>query len=207
WYVAGAQPGAELYVGLRRGVARAEFQRKITDGTVADCFHRVPVKPGDVMVLPSGRMHAIGAGIVLFEIQQNSDTTYRVFDWNRPGLDGKPRELHVAQSLLCIDFDDFEPAPITGEFQSNAEGTCHWRTLANDPLFVVKHIRFTGGESQDLSGPELEILGVLEGRLTIGDGTEQMDLCAGEFCLKPAGLERVRLRFQPPANLLHVTPR
>jgi len=207
WYIADADPGAELYVGLRRGVTRAEFERRIADGTVADCLHRVPVRPGDVMFLPSGRVHAIGAGIVLFEIQQNSDTTYRVFDWNRLGLDGKPRELHVAQSLLCIDFDDFEPAPITGEFQSNAEGTCHWRTLANDPLFVVKHIRFTGGESQDLGGPELEILGVLEGRLTIGDGTEQMVLCAGEFCLKPAGLERVRLRFQPPVNLLHVTPR
>src|SRR5437773_5633978 len=143
WYIADARAGAELYAGLRRGVTRAEFERRINDGTVADCFHRLPVKPGDVMFLPSGRVHAIGAGIVLFEIQQNSDTTYRVFDWNRLGLDGKPRELHVAQSLLCIDFDDFEPAPITGEFQSNAEGTCHWRTLANDPLFVVKHIRFT----------------------------------------------------------------
>src|SRR6266568_2844204 len=110
WYIADAQPGAELYAGLRRGATRAELERQIQEGTVADCFHRVAVKPGDVMFLPSGRVHAIGAGIVVFEIQQNSDTTYRVFDWNRPGLDGKPRELHIPQSLASIDFEDFEPA-------------------------------------------------------------------------------------------------
>src|SRR6266498_5244237 len=117
WYIADARPGAELYAGLRRGVTRLEFERKIQDGTVADCFHRLRVMPGDVMFLPSGRVHAIGAGVVIFEIQQNSDTTYRVFDWNRPGLDGKPRELHVEQSLQCIDFDDFEPALAQGDLR------------------------------------------------------------------------------------------
>ena len=96
WFIADAAPGAELYVGLKRGVTRAEFEKKIRDGTVAECFHRLPVQAGDAMFLPSGRVHAIGAGLVIFEIQQNSDTTYRVFDWNRVGLDGKPRELHVA---------------------------------------------------------------------------------------------------------------
>ena len=109
WFIADAAPGAELFVGLKRGVTRAEFEKKIADGSVAECFHRVPVRAGDTMFLPSGRVHAIGAGLVIFEIQQNSDTTYRVFDWNRIGLDGKPRELHVAQSLASIDFNDFEP--------------------------------------------------------------------------------------------------
>src|SRR6185437_10577049 len=104
-----AAPDAELYVGLKRGVSRAEFETKIRTGAVAECFHRIPVRAGDVMFLPSGRVHAIGAGLVIFEIQQNSDTTYRVFDWNRVGLDGKPRELHVEQSLASIDFNDFEP--------------------------------------------------------------------------------------------------
>src|SRR3954471_19309448 len=109
WYIADAAPGAELYVGLKCGVTRAEFETKIKTGAVAECFHRVPVKAGDTMFLPSGRVHAIGAGLVIFEIQQNSDTTYRVFDWNRVGLDGIPRDLHVAQSLSSIDFEDFEP--------------------------------------------------------------------------------------------------
>src|SRR6266404_6184934 len=116
WYIADAAPGAELYVGLKRGVTRDQFAEKVRSGTVADCFHRIGVKSGDAMFLPSGRVHAIGAGLVIFEIQQNSDTTYRVFDWNRVGLDGKPRELHIPQSLASIDFNDFEPELVRGEF-------------------------------------------------------------------------------------------
>ncbi len=88
WYIAHAQAGAELYVGLRRGVSRAEFERRIRDGTVADCFHRVEVKAGDVMFLPSGRVHAIGAGVVIFEIQQNSSDMGRNRGTNR----GRSRE-------------------------------------------------------------------------------------------------------------------
>jgi len=118
WYIADAAPDADLFVGLKRGVTRAEFEQKISTGEVAGCFHRVPVKRGDAMFLPSGRVHAIGAGLVIFEIQQNSDTTYRVFDWNRVGLDGKPRELHVPQSLASIDFDDFEPALVNSPFKA-----------------------------------------------------------------------------------------
>ena len=106
WYVAKAVPGAELYVGLKRGVTRAEFEQRITAGAVAECFHRVSVRLGDAMFLPSGRVHALGAGLVIFEIQQNSDTTYRVFDWDRLGLDGRPRELHVAQSLASLQQTD-----------------------------------------------------------------------------------------------------
>ncbi|MDQ6630206.1 MAG: class I mannose-6-phosphate isomerase, partial [Verrucomicrobiota bacterium] len=83
WFIAKAAPGAELFVGLKRNVTRAEFETKIKNGTVADCFHRIKVKSGDAIFLPSGRVHAIGAGLIIFEIQQNSDTTYRVFDWNR----------------------------------------------------------------------------------------------------------------------------
>jgi len=95
WYFAETTPEADIFAGLKRGVTRDEFERKTGDGTVAECFHHLVVKPGDVMFLPSGRVHALGAGSVLFEIQQNSDTTYRVFDWNRVGLDGKPRDLHI----------------------------------------------------------------------------------------------------------------
>src|SRR5206468_6854535 len=98
---------------------RCEFEQKIRDGTVADCIQALKVKKGDVMFLPSGRIHAIGAGNVIFEIQQNSDTTYRVFDWNRVGLDGKPRELHIAEALASIDFDDFEPRLIGSKYSRN----------------------------------------------------------------------------------------
>ncbi|HEU5397581.1 MAG TPA: type I phosphomannose isomerase catalytic subunit, partial [Verrucomicrobiae bacterium] len=156
WFIADAAPGAELFVGLKRGVSRAEFEKKISDGTVADCFHRVPVRAGDTMFLPSGRVHAIGAGLVIFEIQQNSDTTYRVFDWNRVGLDGKPRELHVGQSLASIDFNDFEPGLVSQPFAR--DGRILKRVLVQDPLFHVEQWKLDAGGGTPLTARTLQIL-------------------------------------------------
>ena len=109
WYFVGVEPGAQLYAGLRRGVTRGEFARALEAGTLAECVHSLEPARGDSLMVPSGRLHALGAGLLVLEIQQNSDTTYRVFDWNRAGLDGRPRQLHVEESLQCIDFADFEP--------------------------------------------------------------------------------------------------
>ena len=110
WYVAHADLGAKLYVGLRSGASRDDFERALEDGTAEDLVHQIPVMAGEFIFIPSGRLHAIGAGLLIYEIQQNSDTTYRVFDWNRVGLDGKPRDLHIEESLRSIDFDDIEPS-------------------------------------------------------------------------------------------------
>ena len=109
WYVTQADPGSRLYAGLKRGASRALFEQALADGTVAECVHAMEPGEGDSLFVPSGRLHALGGGLLIYEIQQNSDTTYRVFDWNRVGLDGKPRELHVQESLQCIDFTDVEP--------------------------------------------------------------------------------------------------
>src|SRR6266568_1262184 len=188
WYIAEAAPGAELFVGLKRGVTRAEFERKIHDGTVAECIHRLPVKSGDAMFLPSGRLHAIGAGIVIFEIQQNSDTTYRVFDWNRAGLDGRPRELHVAQSLASIDFSDFEPTLIQSKYSCNR--TFKVRYLVDDPLFRVDACQVNRGQRFYLRSSAAQILGLLRGRLWIRHAEHELRLPAGGFALLPACLER-----------------
>ena len=110
WYIADCEPGAKLYVGLKNGVTRDDFEHAIADGTVADLVHVLTPHAGESIFIPSGRLHAIGAGFLIHEIQQNSDTTFRVFDWNRLGLDGQERELHVGESLASIDFNDFEPA-------------------------------------------------------------------------------------------------
>src|SRR6185295_5791128 len=169
WYIADATPGAELYVGLKRGVTRAEFEQKIKTGEVAECFHRVPVRAGDTMFLPSGRVHAIGGGLVIFEIQQNSDTTYRVFDWNRLGLDGKPREVHVPQSLASIDFNDFEPPLIQAPWTSIDGGKL--RSLVDDPLFQVDAVQLIPGDSTLPRLSVARIIGLLKGRLRIGKAT------------------------------------
>jgi mannose-6-phosphate isomerase len=109
WYLLDATPDAAVYAGFRAGIGRKEFEQALADGLVESVLHRIPVQKGDAIFIPSGRCHAIGGGCLIVEIQQNSDTTYRVFDWNRPGLDGKPRPLHVKESLASIDFNDGEP--------------------------------------------------------------------------------------------------
>lgn len=185
WYVADATPDADLFVGLRRGATRAEFERRIQDGSVAECFHRIPVQRGDSMFLPSGRVHALGAGNLIFEIQQNSDTTYRVFDWNRVGLDGKPRELHVPQALAAIDFDDFEPVLAPAAWQKAATGEV--RRLADCGLFTVDLLRLQSHEELWLAGNRVMVLAVTEGQLTVAEESETVSLCPGEFCVVPAG--------------------
>jgi mannose-6-phosphate isomerase len=202
WFVADAAPGAELFVGLKNGVTRADFERKISDGSVAGCFHRVPVRAGDAMFLPSGRVHAIGDGLVIFEIQQNSDTTYRVFDWNRVGLDGKPRELHVAQSLASIDFNDFEPKLVETQFVT--DGKIQKRALVNDPLFDVETWKMNLDANGLLQPKKLQIVAVTGGEIEIKNGATTVNLSAGQFCLVPASLERTQILAKSDVGLLRV---
>lgn len=175
WYIAAAEPGAELYVGLRAGVGREEFARGIADGATAEQVHRIPVRVGQSIFIPSGRLHAIGAGLLIFEIQQNSDTTYRVFDWNRAGLDGMPRQLHVEESLQCIDFTDVEPS------MDAAKGA----VLAECDHFRVEKWELENGARDCGGAGEFSIVGVVEG--TIRCGAERF--APGDFFLVPACAE------------------
>ena len=204
WYIADAAPGAELYVGLKRGVTRAEFERKIQNGGVEECFHRVPVKAGDTMFLPSGRVHAIGAGLVIFEIQQNSDTTYRVFDWNRVGLDGKPRDLHVKESLASIDFEDFEPGPVSGSFKVGAVGL-KMRTLVSDLLFEIDEFRYTVAAELVNESNKPRIAAVVQGKLRIEGTPVEVSLSPGEFCLIPAEVSTASLAAEKDSVFLLAT--
>lgn len=200
WFIADAKPGAELFVGLKRGVTRAELEKKIRDGSVAECFHRISVKAGDAIFLPGGRVHAIGAGLVIFEIQQNSDTTYRVFDWNRVGLDGKPRELHVAESLASIDFHDFEPELIATKFIG--AGKIQRRALVNDPLFEIEAWKLNSGAEDLLEPKRLQIVAVTTGEIGIQSSSVAVKLSAGQFSLIPASLEQTAIRAESDAAML-----
>lgn len=118
WYFLQCEPTAHIYAGLKKGLTRHQFEDLLSHGEIQQALHRIEVREGDSIFIPSGRMHAIGAGSVIAEIQQNSDTTYRVFDWNRLGSDGRPRALHVEQSLRSIDFNDYEPGLISPDGES-----------------------------------------------------------------------------------------
>ena len=140
------------------------------------------------MFLPSGRVHALGAGMVIFEIQQNSDTTYPVSDWNRAGLDGKPRELHVNQSLESIDFSDFEPGPLRA---TELAGSKKVRSLLRDELFSVDVVVLHNAEAVPLSTGLMRIIGVVRGEVGVRYASGNLTLSAGQFCLIPAGLTKV----------------
>lgn len=105
WYVMKAEPGACLYSGLAEPISRYEYEHRVADGSICDVLARHEVKAGDVFFIPAGRIHAICGGILLAEVQQSSDVTYRIFDYNRPGLDGKPRQLHTELAVDAIDFN------------------------------------------------------------------------------------------------------
>lgn len=104
WVVLHAAPEARIYAGLRPGVTRAELERRLDDGSAAECLHSLTPRPGDCIFLRAGTVHAVGGGVLIAEVQQSSDATFRLFDWNRVGADGKPRQLHRAEALASIDW-------------------------------------------------------------------------------------------------------
>jgi mannose-6-phosphate isomerase len=165
WFIADCDPGAKLYVGLKKSTTRHSFEQSIALGTVAEDVHAITPQPGDSIFIPSGRLHAIGAGFLIHEIQQNSDTTYRVFDWNRLGLDGKPRELHLAASLASIDFDDFEPTmdPPVGDclatcdyFQTNRKNLMENESITNPRADQFSILSIVGGVLESETGRRFE---------------------------------------------------
>jgi len=178
WYFLDADRDASIYAGLKKGVTRADFEKSLSEGTVEENLHCTSVSAGESIFIPSGRLHAIGAGLVIVEIQQNSDTTYRVFDWNRTGLDGKPRDLHIHQSMDSIDFEDFEPT---------VTPSCN-PIVADCPLFHVEKKSISA--PLDLTSPgDFCIVTGLSGEAEC----EGARLMPGEFLLLPACMESALL--------------
>ena len=158
WYIAGTTGDAAVLAGLKRGVTRNAFEEALRAEKLESLVWRLPCRPGDSLFVPSGRIHAIDAGNLILEIQQNSDTTYRVYDWGRKGLDGKPRTLHVEESLKSIDFDDFEPE------LTRADGDR--QVLAQSDEFTLHRISLEKGESLDfVGGRQPRILSIVRGAL------------------------------------------
>ncbi len=174
WYVLDAVPDAQIYAGLRRGVTRAQFEAALENSTVAELVHRIAVKGGDAIFMPSGRLHTMGHGILVAEIQQNSDTTYRVFDWNRVGTDGEPRLLHVTEAMESIDFTDIEPDLI----QPRGE------TLVSDSVFVVEKWDLIS-EREAAPPGKFAILLCLDGEIDCAG----LKFKPGDFFLVPAALQ------------------
>ncbi|MSU62022.1 MAG: mannose-6-phosphate isomerase [Pedosphaera sp.] len=203
WYVVDAVPDAELYLGLKRGTTRQEFERRIKDSSVQDCFHRIKVRRGDSVFLPSGRVHALGAGLVIFEVQQNSDTTYRVHDWDRLDTSGNARELHISEALASIDFDDIEPPIMRAESSMVTGGS---RELVSDPVFQVSEELWNQGcHVVGIDGRPV-VIGMISGAATVEGNGVSLELVSGGFALLPACLSKVTLACASPVRLIRATP-
>lgn len=177
WYIADVSEGAKIYVGLKKGTTKEGFEQSLTNGTCAEQVHAISPKAGESIHIPSGRIHAIGAGILIYEIQQNSDTTYRVFDWNRVGLDGVPRALHIGDSLQCIDFNDFEPEMDTP--QGNTIALC-------EHYHVQQHDLSTGASVGNPIADRFSIITVVSG--SVEDSAGQ-SYSAGDFMILPVAAD------------------
>ncbi len=195
WYIIQAEPGAVIYKGFRQEVTRERFARAIEDGTAADLLAAVAVRPGECHFIPAGTVHSLGAGLLIAEVQTPSDTTYRVFDWNRVDESGRPRPLHIAEALESIHFDvtpDKLPVTTVG------------RLVDCGSFRVDKGHQARGGELL-LDGGTLRVLIFLTGRGTIlSNKAEPVPFKAGDCLLIPATFEGAA-RFAQDTEYLTVT--
>ncbi|WP_238590806.1 mannose-6-phosphate isomerase, class I [Paenibacillus beijingensis] len=189
WYILDAKPGAKIIYGLKEGVDRAALEQAINEGRIMDGLQEVPVEAGDAFYIPAGTVHALCAGVVVAEIQQNSDTTYRLYDYNRPGLDGKLRELHIEDSLNVIAY---EGAGAT-RMKTSAASPGQWLTIAESPYFVVDKGVVRERWQLETNPASFVILVIAEGSGELKWSGSSQTVKAGECFLLPATLGQYEL--------------
>jgi mannose-6-phosphate isomerase len=199
WVVLHAERQAELIYGFARGMTKEKYAAVIGSEASAEGLHRVKVKAGDVIFVPSGAVHALGPGIIVTEIQQNSDTTYRIYDW------GRPRPLHIAQSLDVLDFGLVEPQPAQPKIMVDDEGF-RVEQLARCPYFETERLTMPAGyEFFGLcDGTTFELWAVIGGKATIYSDAEPLALSAVQWALLPAALGEFQVQAEEDAVLLRV---
>jgi mannose-6-phosphate isomerase len=204
WYILAAEPGAELVLGWTRDTDRDEYERRVADGTLGEILRRVPVAPGEAYYLPAGTLHAIGAGIQLFETQQASDLTYRIFDWNRVGADGKPRELHVAKAADVLDFRATMPGAVTPIVF--VDGGIERTVAIADRRFAVERIRVAQAGAALATGGRPMAVMAMGTELALATGSVATVLRPWETAIVPAAADRVTLTAPGEALIVRVQP-
>ena len=187
WYIVDCEPGASLIYGFKQEITREEFARRIDNGTLLEVCNQVPVKKGDVFFIDSGTLHAIGKGILLCEVQQNSNTTYRVYDYGRLGNDGKPRALHVEKAK---DVTRLAP-PVRGtkpELHIGLFADADVDLLAACEYFTVYHFDLKGKAELKAGRESFQSVTVLSGALHLGAAGGDVELGKGETAFLPAGM-------------------
>ncbi|WP_127530638.1 type I phosphomannose isomerase catalytic subunit [Paenibacillus kobensis] len=186
WYILDAKPGATIIYGLQDGIDRAAMEAAIAEGRIMETMQVVPVEAGDAFYIPAGTVHALCSGVIVAEIQQNSDTTYRLYDYERPGLDGKLRELHIEDSLNVIAYEG------AGAQRMRTDGVQagEWLTIAQSPYFIVEKGIVSGPLALSTAPDSFVILVVASGNGTIrwDNRSGELSLRSGQCLLLPASL-------------------
>jgi len=190
WVILDAEPESKLFVGLKNGVDRRGLTKSLEEGTVEDCLYSFTVSPGDCVYIPAGTVHAIGAGILLAEIQQSSDLTYRLYDWGRVGTDGKPRPLHISEALACVDFGRGPVDPVVPKSLAGDNGSIE--ELVRSDYFVMRRHSTVDPFVLEV-GDCFRVLMPLEGSGVLRCGDDRRELKLGRTILLPAAAPAVEI--------------
>jgi mannose-6-phosphate isomerase len=202
WFVLAADPGSRIYAGLVPGTNKATLRAALEAGTVAKCLHHFEPRPGDCVFLPAGTVHAVGGGVLMAELQQTSDATFRLFDWNRRDAHGKSRTLHIEEALACIDWTRGPVKPIRTP-TSTGTGRLQ-QTLVNCPFFHLEFVRESvplacGGDGR------MQVWIVVAGKGHWDLQGREEEIRRGQAWLLPAALSETWCRPDPELDLLRCT--
>lgn len=202
WIILDAEPESQICAGLKEGVTRQKFETHLRNGTVEETLHMIPAKVGDCIFVPAQTVHALGPGILLAEVQQQSNMTFRLHDWGRLGSDGKPREIHVEESLSCIDFDRGPINPVTPTAVSVGNNTTE--VLISCDYFRIR--RHTTAESLRLEPDnQFQIIMMLDGHASLQTEARTTNVTRGTTILLPAALESATMIPDGKATFLEIT--
>jgi mannose-6-phosphate isomerase len=198
WFILDAQPMSRIYAGLLPGVGPAEFRKALEQGRAQECLHSFVPLPGQCVFLPAGTVHAVGGGVLLAEIQQTSDATFRLFDWDRRDAHGKARTLHIEEGLACIDWQQGPVQPLQVSSTSKNESA----ELVRCGYFHLDYLRQSRSFTIGGSGC-LELLAILSGHGRWSHSREK--ICAGQVWLLPAAVPSLEVSPDPELSVLRCT--
>jgi mannose-6-phosphate isomerase len=190
WLILDADPDGCILHGFDQATTPSDFRMAVEENRAADVLRRVPVSAGDVIRVSPGTIHAICKGVCLLEIQQPSDTTYRVYDYNRPGMDGEPRDLHLEEAMLVSNFDKHPPAKIDGR---QSETDANVRVLVDVPSYRIEHLSNVSELSWTVDGRTPQVVFCASGALQLHGASGRVELEFGETAIVPAGLGELQM--------------
>jgi mannose-6-phosphate isomerase len=204
WYLLDADEGAAVFAGLQPGTDAKRFTEAIESCEFEDVLKRVPVKAGDAVFIPGGRVHAIDRGCLILEVQQSSNTTYRIYDWGRVDATGKARDLHIEQAAQVTLWDDDEDARVVPERLEGATAGERW-LIYESPYFRMERWQVVTEWTQTATPESFQVLFNAKGHTRLSWDGGELDLHPGTSCLIPAALDGFRLQPRDRSTVLRVT--